>query len=72
MLESLPPPWFRFLTNAAGTVRTDCECAYFRARAARRFPIRMVGIASHLQPMVLVPTPAGPRVIPPGDLALRD
>jgi hypothetical protein len=41
VLESMPPPWFRFPTNAAGTVRTTCECASFRARAARRFPIRM-------------------------------
>ena len=58
-------PWFRFPTNAAGTVRTACECAYFRARAACRWPIRMVGIVGHLQPMVLVPSPAGPRAILP-------
>ena len=65
VLESLPPPWFRFPTNAAGTVRTSCECAYFRARAVRRWSIRMVGIVGHLQMMVLVPSPTGPKAISP-------
>jgi hypothetical protein len=65
VLEAMPPPWFRFPTNAAGTVRTGCECAYFRARAKLRWPIRMVGIMGHLQPMVLVPTPTGPRATSP-------
>jgi hypothetical protein len=68
VLESLPPPWFRFPTNAAGTVRTTCECTYFCARAARRWPIRMVGIVGHLQPMVLVPSTAGPRAMSPLDI----
>jgi len=61
----LPPFWFRFPTNAAGTIRTSCECAHFRARVARRWPIRMVGIVGHLQPMVLVPGPAGSRAVSP-------
>jgi len=59
VLEVMPPPWFRFPTNAAGTVRTTCECAYFRARAKARRPIRMVGIVGHLQPMVLIPSSLG-------------
>ena len=65
VLESIPPPWFRFPTNAAVTVRTSCECAHFRARAKSRWPIRMVGIVGHLQPMVLVPSPSGTRALPP-------
>jgi hypothetical protein len=59
----MPPPWFRFLTNSAGTVRTSCECAY--SRAAPRFPIRMAGIVGHLQPVILVPTPTGPGAVSP-------
>jgi len=69
VLESLSPPWFRFPSNAAGTVRTGCECTYFRARAKSRWPVCMVGIVGHLQPMVLIPTPNGPRVLSPCGLA---
>ena len=37
-------PWFRFPTNAAGTVRTACECAYFRASAASPSSFGVSGI----------------------------
>jgi hypothetical protein len=69
VLEAMLPPWFRFPTNAASTVRTSCECTYFRARAKSRWPIRMVGIVGHLQPMILVPDPAGTRAVSPSHVA---
>jgi hypothetical protein len=65
VLESLLPPRFRFPTNAAGTVRASCECSWFHAHTRPRWPIRMVGIAGHIQPMILVPGPAGSRAVPP-------
>ncbi|MCX5675396.1 MAG: hypothetical protein NTX87_10360 [Planctomycetota bacterium] len=62
-LEGISPPWFRFTTNAAHTVRTACECAHFRARAhGIGAEIRQVGIVGHLQPVILVPGPEGPQV----------
>jgi len=57
VLEAMPPPWFRFPTNATGTVRTSCECAWFHACAKPIWPIRMVGIVGHLQRAALLLTP---------------
>ena len=61
--RSIPLPlWFGFTKNAAGTIRTGC--CHVHVRAKPRWTVRMVGIVGHLQPMVLLPGPAGSQALP--------
>jgi hypothetical protein len=60
VLEAVPPPWFKITTNDAGTKHRHCECDWFRdAAAARGFESHQVGIAGHVQEMIIVPTDKG-------------
>lgn len=59
LLKRMAHPWWR--TTVVGGHRVECECAWFRRRAAKAgAAARMVGLIGHRQECVLVPSGEAP------------